>query len=278
MIDINFLDCANFFIPKSARFKVDRKRSPSFLNLVASNARHLAPDSEIAMSFDQHLLSFRRFWKGYYGRKKVALLNQGRNMPIHSQHDTPPVLAKTVRDALGPNVGNALISVFEIENPTKILKCEVNAYSRNRHPPENSEIKKRKKVVLPKNENHKSNLTTWMAIDKNHFFVGDAKRSNCTENRILNGIHTEMGGKQLKGSIDLYTDRIPCSSCRTVISKFLKFHTDVKITITYAYQKEWWEGEYFEVGSLLTSGVDVTLVRKTRTETDDVIPADYWFF
>lgn len=277
MVDLEYSDYLNFFYSKSGKFKVDRKSIPFFQSVVASHAEMFAPGSPIVKSFDHNLMNFRRFWKGYEGRKEVACLNAGENMPIHSQHSPPPVLTEYVRVALGPNVGNALISVSTLLDPAIRLERDVNAYSRNRHPPKKGE-KRGAKVSLPKSENPMDSLPDWMPVSKNPVFDGNVGKRNCTENRILNGIHAKMGNVKLAGKIVLYTDRVPCSSCRTVISKFLKFHQDIKLEIVYAYPKEYWAGEYFEVGSLLRAGADVTLVRKKGAKKSDLVWPDFWIY
>ena len=276
MTDLEPLDFLNTLFIKSGKFKVDKRSLPAFQRFVADHASQFAPDSVVARSMRLSVFNFERFWQAYHARLKIANLNHGKNAPLHSQHISAPVLNKYTRLALVPNVGNALISLSQVTFPEKELVADVNAYSRNRHPPEDPDKTKGKKIVMPLGPKYSSSLPEWMPVVKEVSFEGDVNRRACTENRILNGVHHYMNGEKLEGSIVLYTDRIPCSSCRKVISKFLYFHRDVKMHIIYAYPKEWWEGEYFEVGSLLAAGVDVTLVRKVTTKDNAIFWPDFW--
>jgi hypothetical protein len=55
-----------------------------------------------------------------------------------------------------------------------------------------------------------------------------------TEYKILNDIASQLGNNtNASGTIKLFTDRVPCSSCSRVINKFMETYKNIKVDVIH---------------------------------------------
>jgi len=120
--------------------------------------------------------------------------------------------------------GNVGIAALTIENSTKYLK----AYSGY-----DEEIKGKTDgfVLLKESREFKTEFIN----NKNEIdYENGYDRKYDTESKLIEEIAILLGNShKIEGRIDLYTDRIPCLSCMSVLKSFKKRYTEIKLFVYY---------------------------------------------
>ena len=227
---------------------------PHFKRMVDNAAFILTGSAALKTRIDEYWDAFKIYWKANQFRDRIAELNPHfwsvlTKEAIYDEkgsswYQGPGTYGATPDQPALANVGYIICSV-----PTVIP--ETAAFSAERDHANPKQFVKRPAG----NANGTWTFGDIVKPDDQHY-PGDPHRSACTENRLLNGLPLVANGP-LAGDILLFTERLPCPSCRRVIHQFLDVNRDVSLRVVYNFDEP---NRQPPIDELLASGADVSKV------------------